>query len=295
VDVAGSLISKIVIINQFKIQFQNQLKNEYPLEEINSFFHLLTKAFLGLTRLDLALDPSAEIPKEMMPKFEDALNRLFRHEPIQYIIGKTEFFALPFLVDSNVLIPRPETEELVEWILEDLKTLGKPDVSILDIGTGSGCIAVSLAKNLPQARVTAIDVSQAALNIAEENARINKVRVDFLQMDILQCENLPGKFDLIVSNPPYVRDLEKVDMHRNVLEHEPHLALYVKDEDPLIFYRKITKLAKAGLFKNGSLYFEINQYLGSETSELLGNSGFKTELKKDLFENYRMLKGIKQD
>ena len=284
-----------MLINQFKIQFQDQLKNEYRFEEINSFFHLLTKAFLGLTRLDLALDPSAEIPEGTMPKFEGALKRLSRHEPIQYIIGKTEFFALPFKVDPNVLIPRPETEELVEWILEDLKTSGKTDFSILDIGTGSGCIAVSLAKNLPQARVTAIDVSQAALEIAQENARINKVRVEFLQMDILQCENLPDKFDVLVSNPPYVRELEKLEMHRNVLEHEPHLALYVKDEDPLIFYRKITKLAKTGLFKSGSLYFEINQYMGPETSELLENSGFKTELKKDLFENYRMLKGIKQE
>src|SRR5690606_35803171 len=154
-----------LLINQFKIQFQDQLKNEYPLEEINSFFHLLTEAFLGLTRLDLALDPSAEIPGRMKPKFEDALKRLSRHEPIQYILGKTEFFALPFLVDPNVLIPRPETEELVEWILEDLKNSGKPDVSILDIGTGSGCIAISLAKNLPQARVTAIDVSPAALKM----------------------------------------------------------------------------------------------------------------------------------
>ena len=284
-----------MLINQFKIQFQEQLKNEYPLEEINSFFHLLTEAFLGLTRLDLALDPSAEIPEGIIPKLEGALKRLARHEPIQYIIGETEFFALPFLVDPNVLIPRPETEELVEWILEDLKSSGKQDISILDIGTGSGCIAVSLAKNLPQARVTAIDVSQAALKIAGENARLNEVRIAFLQMNILQPENLPEKFDVIVSNPPYVRDLEKGEMQRNVLEHEPHLALYVKDEDPLIFYRKITKLAKTGLLKNGSLYFEINQYLGPETSVLLENSGFKTELKKDLFDNYRMLKGIKQD
>ena len=284
-----------MLVNRFKIQFQEQLKDEYPLEEINSFFHLLTEAYLGLTRLDLALDPSAEIPDGMKPKFEDALQRLSHHEPIQYILGKTEFFGLQFRLDPNVLIPRPETEELVEWILQDLKNSGKRDISILDIGTGSGCIAISLAKNLPLARVIAIDVAEAALKIAGENARLNKVDVEFLKMDILQSENLPEKFDVIVSNPPYVRELEKREMHRNVLEHEPHLALYVKDEDPLIFYRKITKLAETALLEHGSLYFEINQYLGAETGELLESSGLKTELRKDLFGNFRMLKGNKED
>ena len=284
-----------MLVNRFKIHFQEQLKDEYPLEEINSFFHLLTEAYLGLTRLDLALDPSAEIPDGMKPKFEDALQRLSHHEPIQYILGITEFFGLQFRLDPNVLIPRPETEELVEWILDDLKGAGKHDISILDIGTGSGCIAISLAKNLPLARVIAIDVAEAALKIAGENARLNKVDVEFLKMDILQSENLPEKFDVIVSNPPYVRELEKREMHRNVLEHEPHLALYVKDEDPLIFYRKITKLAETALLEHGSLYFEINQYLGAETGELLESSGLKTELRKDLFGNFRMLKGNKEN
>ncbi len=280
-----------MFITRFKKQFQDRLNEEYPIEEVNSFFHLLTEAFLGLTRLDLALDPSRELPAAQKVKFEDAMKRLTLHEPIQYIIGETEFFGFPFKVDPNVLIPRPETEELVEWILEDVRSSGKEKISILDIGTGSGCIGISLAKNLPGASVTALDVSEEALKVATANAQLNNVRVNFLKVDILTAMNLPGKFDVIVSNPPYVRELEKPEMHRNVLENEPHLALYVKDEDPLIFYKKITKLAKTGLLSGGSLYFEINQYLSSEMKELLQNEGFKMQLKKDIFGNFRMLKG----
>ena len=278
-------------IKGFKREFQDRLINEYPIEEINSFFHLLTEDFLGLNRLDLALEPNREFSAAQKGKLELALERLAQHEPIQYIIGKTEFFGLPFRVDQDVLIPRPETEELVSWIFEDIKKQGKKKISILDIGTGSGCIAISLAKNLPAASVTAIDVSKTALKIANANARLNKVSVNFLYQDILSSENLPGEYDVIVSNPPYVRELEKQEMHRNVLENEPHLALYVKDDDPLIFYRKITKLAKTYLSPGGALYFEINQYLGEESRELLTNEGFKTRLKKDIFGNFRMLKG----
>tara|TARA_R100000935_G_C2832133_1_gene165738 strand:- start:1179 stop:2024 length:846 start_codon:yes stop_codon:yes gene_type:complete len=278
-------------ISVFKKEFQDRLIKEYPIEEVNSFFHLLTEAFLGLSRLDLALDPARALPAPLKGKFEDALERLVHHEPIQYIIGKTEFYGLPFRVDPNVLIPRPETEELVSWILEDLKKQGKKKISILDIGTGSGCIAISLAKNLPSASVTALDVSPAALKIANANAQLNNVTVKFLHQDILTCTNLPEDYDVIVSNPPYVRELEKQEMQRNVLENEPHLALYVKDEDPLIFYRKITKLAKSGLLPGGVLYLEINQYLGEETRELLTNEDFKAQLKKDIFGNFRMLKG----
>ncbi|QED36379.1 peptide chain release factor N(5)-glutamine methyltransferase [Antarcticibacterium arcticum] len=280
-----------MLISVFKKEFQDRLIKEYPIEEINSFFHLLTEAFLGLSRLDLALDPAREIPATHKRKFEDAMERLSHHEPIQYIIGKTEFFGLPFIVDPNVLIPRPETEELVSWILEDVKKREKKEISILDIGTGSGCIAISLARNLPAATVTAIDVSAAAIEIAKTNAQLNNVAVNFLHQDILTCTNLPHDYDVIVSNPPYVRELEKQEMQRNVLENEPHLALYVKDEDPLIFYRKITKLARSALLPGGVLYFEINQYLGQETKELLNNEGFKAGLKKDIYGNFRMLKG----
>jgi release factor glutamine methyltransferase len=250
------------------------------------------ESYLGMNRLDFALKPGKEISLEEKEKFESAIHKLSLHEPIQYIIGETEFFGLKFKVNKNVLIPRPETEELVQWILDDVVESMKPsNLKILDIGTGSGCIAISLAKHLPNAEIFALDISEKAITTARENAALNKVNVNFIQADILNLETLTGKFDLIVSNPPYVRELEKVEMHRNVLENEPELALYVKDTDPLIFYGIITKLAQAGLQKNGNLYFEINQYLANETEEILKNSSFKTELKKDIFGNYRMLRG----
>lgn len=246
-----------------------------------------------MSRLDLALDHRKELSASEEKKFEDALLRLLKHEPIQYIIGETEFFGLKFKVNKNVLIPRPETEELVQWILKDLESLKTQELSILDIGTGSGCIAISLAKKLPNARVSAIDISEGALEIARSNAKMNDVEIDFILQDILKSAELPGKYDLIVSNPPYVRELEKKEMHRNVLENEPEMALYVKDLEPLIFYQKITKLAETDLKLGGSLYFEINQYLGKETAEVLTESGFKPFSGKDIFGNDRMLKGTK--
>jgi len=280
------------LLSQLKIKFLNLLKDEYPAQEASSFFNLLIESYLGMNRLDFALKPGKEISLEEKEKFESAIHRLSLHEPIQYIIGETEFFGLKFKVNKNVLIPRPETEELVQWILDDVGGAKNPqNLKILDIGTGSGCIAISLAKNLPNAEVFALDISEKALKTARENAGLDKVNVDFIQADILNLEALTGKFDVIVSNPPYVREMEKAEMHLNVLENEPDMALYVQDTDPLIFYGIIAKLAQEGLQKNGNLYFEINQYLAKETEEILKNSGFKTELKKDIFGNYRMLRG----
>ena len=280
-----------MLVSQIKTKFFDRLNKEYPSGEIQSFFNLLTEAYLKMSRLDLALDHGRDLSVAEEKKFEDALLRLLKHEPIQYIIGETEFFGLKFKVDKNVLIPRPETEELVQWILEDFKSSKTKELSILDIGTGSGCIAVSLAKKLPNARVSAIDISEGALKIATSNAKMNDVEIDFILQDILKISELPEKYDLIVSNPPYVREMEKKEMHRNVLENEPEMALYVKDLEPLIFYQKITKLAETGLKQGGSLYFEINQYLGEETAEVLSSSGFKYFSGKDIFGNNRMLKG----
>jgi release factor glutamine methyltransferase len=246
---------------------------------------------VGLSRLDLALDRERELSEAEEEKLNAALQRLRQHEPIQYITGKTEFYGLSFSVNKNVLIPRPETEELVEWILEDCKH--QEQLNILDIGTGSGCIAISLAKNLPNSKVTAFDISDEAIKVAQGNAELNEVEVAFLKKDILAVDFLSGKFDIIVSNPPYVRELEKKDMQRNVLEHEPATALYVKDEDPLLFYRKIADLADQNLVPKGKLYFEINQYLGKETEVLLTEKNFQTRLKKDIFGVDRMLRGIK--
>lgn len=271
--------------------FLETLEKDYPVEEVLSFFFLLTEAFLGVRRLDLALDPDLEIEPANISRFEDALARLKNHEPIQYIIGETEFFGLTFSVDNNVLVPRPETEELVEWVLEDFALEEKP-LKILDIGTGSGCIAISLARHLPKAKVSAMDISEKALEIAKANANNNEVEISFIQQDILKTETLSGHWDVIVSNPPYVRELEKKKMQRNVLDHEPETALYVKDQDPLLFYNKITKLAKKALYPKAKLYFEINQYLAEETKTMMQEQGFSCEKRKDLFGNFRMLKGV---
>jgi len=288
-------------INNIKNIFLNELSNLYPKQEIESFFNLLTEAYLNLKRVDIALEPNKEITNEIEQKYNSALAKLKKEIPIQYVLDKTEFYGLPFIVNENVLIPRPETEELVAWIIQKVKRqkakgksketeVYKP-ITILDIGTGSGCIAISLAKNLPNAEVWALDVSEKALEIAKSNAKLNHVNIQFLNEDIFKIKKMPLKFDIIVSNPPYVRELEKKEIKRNVLENEPHLALFVKDHNPLLFYDKIADIAKENLNPEGQLYFEINQYLGNETLALLKEKGFKNlDLKKDIFENDRMIK-----
>jgi release factor glutamine methyltransferase len=283
-----------LLLLDYKKQFCTGLKNEYPLEEINSFFNILIAHYLSVTRLELALNPKKKLSSEEIKLFDKILLQLQRHEPIQYIIGETEFFGLKFQVNKNVLIPRPETEELVSWILSDLSDNDTSAIKILDIGTGSGCIAISLAKNLPNSKISALDISKEALKVASNNAEANGVEVKFENQDILHLNKSLDSFDIIVSNPPYVRDLEKKEMIRNVLENEPEGALYVRDNEPLIFYEAITDLAQTSLNKGGSLYFEINQFLAKETEKLLKEFGLKTTLKKDIFGNFRMIKGIKQ-
>lgn len=282
-----------MLLNQYKTVFLNKLTSIYDSDEAASFFFLLTEHFHSLKRIDLALNRDFMLSEHDLQKWNDASEALKQQKPIQYITGKTEFYGLNFKVNENVLIPRPETEELVDWIIRDFSKEQQP-VKILDIGTGSGCIAVSLAKNLPNARVFAMDISEKALQTAKENAVLNNAEVRFLHQDILKCDELPEKFDVIVSNPPYVRNLEKQEIKPNVLHYEPHLALFVENEDPLIFYKKIAALAKDNLSKNGILYFEINQYLGKEMTQMLQSLKFgQTELKKDLFGNDRMIKCVK--
>lgn len=280
-------------ISELKRSFLAELTKEYPCEEANSFFGLLAEAYLEMSRLQVALQRDKEISDADLAKFQSAKQRLLKHEPIQHILGETEFFGLNFLVSKDVLVPRPETEELVQWILDDLDSENK-QIKLLDIGTGSGCIAISLAKSLPEAEISAMDISAKALEIAKLNAAKNKVVINFAEKDVLRLEKLEQDFNLIVSNPPYVRELEKDDMHPNVIDYEPETALYVKDDDPLIFYRKITGLAQKALVPGGEIYLEINQYLGPETEKLLQDYGFKTELRKDIYGNFRMLKGVKE-
>lgn len=276
-------------ILEYKKLFIEQLKDLYPEEEILSIFHILTRHFLKISRLELALHPNLNLESIQKEQFEAALLKIKKNTPIQYITENTEFYGLPFYVNKQVLIPRPETEELVDWIIKD--NLNRKNLRILDIGCGSGCISISLTKNLKNAQISAIDFSPEALQIAKKNAEKNQVKINFFQQDILAKEKLDKKYDIIVSNPPYVRELEKADMQKNVLEYEPDSALYVSNEDPLIFYRKISQLAQKNLSSNGLLYFEINQYLGNETREILTKNNFSSELKKDIFGNDRMLKG----
>lgn len=275
-------------LHNYRNQFLLELENEFPKTEADTFFNWLAESYLGMNRLQISLQPSFEISTQQQAKFELALKRLLTHEPIQYILGKCRFFELEFEVNSAVLIPRPETEELVEWIL--FETSEHSEMSVLDIGTGSGCIAISLAKNMNNPKVFAIDVSESALDIAKKNAYSNQVKINFIQQNLLNADHLPSTFDIIVSNPPYVCEKEKLSMLPNVLEYEPAKALFVPDDNPLIFYKKIAELAQKQLSKKGMIFLEINQYLGKETSELFAQKGFQTILKKDIFGNERMLK-----
>jgi len=293
-------------IKKYRSQFIQSLSNIYDEGEAESFFYLILEEKKQLKRIDLALQPDLSFSEADLQEWNSILEQLKLEIPIQYLLGKTHFYGLEFEVNSTVLIPRPETEELVDWIIqENLKIEKLKNLKILDIGTGSGCIAISLAKNLPNAQVFAIDVSEKALATAQKNAERNEVEVNFINTDILQINDLeelpasnfqlPAQFDIIVSNPPYVRNIEKQEIKKNVLDNEPHLALFVEDDNALIFYRKIAELAQKNLSSNGQLYFEINQYLGKEMIELLENLNFATiELRKDIYGNDRMTKSSVQ-
>lgn len=282
--------------------FHDELDTIYGQEEVDSFFFILIDFYYQVSRIELATTPSLEIKNQ--DEIFKALEALKQEQPIQYIIGETEFYGLNFKVNKNVLIPRPETEELVEWVIKVYKNKNT-EIKILDIGTGSGCIAIALAKNLPNAKIYALDISENALKVAKQNAVLNNVEVNFFKGDILKMEQEgfdeetfgdlgieAFKFDVIVSNPPYIRVQEKIQMKNNVLNNEPHLALFVKDEDPLLFYNVISDFARHKLKDEGLLFFEINEYLGNDMIRLLKDKQFKNiELKQDIFKKDRMIKG----
>ena len=277
-------------LSQLKINCTTQLQGMYDKEEIHSFFYLLCDSFLNYRRFDVSMNHDRLLSRPTMARFDSALARLQAREPIQYILGCTEFYGLPFQVNKYTLIPRPETEELVDWILSHFQNQDAV-LDILDIGTGSGCIAVALAKNLPRASISALDISHKAIALAKENAINNQVSVSFSDQDILDTKSLEKNYDVIVSNPPYVRQQEKKAMHTNVLAYEPSNALFVSNEDPLLFYRKIAQLAKVSLKANGWLYFEINEYLSLEVESLLDEIGFMNiEIKNDFRAVPRMIK-----
>ena len=292
-------------IKQYRAHFNESLKHLYPTSEIDSFFFIILEEYMGFKRIDIVLKSDFNIDQKSLNLMQIATKQLEQEIPIQYIIEKTEFFGLPFNINKEVLIPRPETEELVERVIKEVsliktyktdsnETKNEKQLKILDIGTGSGCIAISLKKELPSSKISAIDVSNEALRIAKKNALLNKVDINFIHLDILKTNNLDKLYDVIVSNPPYVRELEKKEMKNNVLNNEPHLALFVDNKNPLLFYNKIAELAKNFLTKNGQLHFEINQYLGKETIKLLAEKGFKNiQLKKDIFGNDRIVTAFK--
>ena len=289
-----------MLLREIKNIYHSELDAIYGKEEVNSFFYLLIEHYFDLERFILAIQPELVIDKEQETVIFQALSELKLEKPIQHIIGTAYFMDLDFKVNEHVLIPRPETEELVRWILDDHKNTAKI-LTILDMGTGSGCIPISLDKNLTDAKVFGLDISTDALKVAEENNALLNAGVKFFEADMLSLDaetsakELNQKFDIIISNPPYVRELEKAEMQNNVIDHEPSLALFVPDEDPLKFYSAVVNFAADHLNENGCLYLEINQYLGEETKQLLEESNFKTiELRKDMFGNDRMIKGIRK-
>ena len=269
----------------------DQLSGIYPKSEINYLIRIILHEVCGLSTTDIALHKFSDLSDTQFANIIEITSRLRNHEPIQYILGKTEFYDIHLQVNPSVLIPRPETEELIDWILSEKKSFRH----ILDIGTGSGCIAIALAKNISKSEVDAWDVSPAALETANGNAENNNVRINFSRVDILNDEIDYKTYDLIVSNPPYVAESEKQEMEANVLNFEPHLALFVPDSDPLLFYRKIADIAAKQLTSGGELFFEINRTKGSDVVSLLKQKGFTdVQLRKDLSGNERMIKAVKR-
>ena len=273
----------------------SEITSVYEENEAKSIVYLLLEHYLNLSKTDILLDNFVNQPFD----FQDIIIRLKAQEPVQYIIGETEFYGRKFKVTPDTLIPRPETEELVQLVVSSwplaVGSVAQSPISVLDLGTGSGCIAISLACELPNAQVYAYDISEKVLKIAKENANRNNVNVIFEQLDIL---NFPPfsfpPFSIIVSNPPYVMNAEKSEMEQKVLDYEPHLALFVEDSNPLIFYKAIAEFAYKNLIIKGLCVVEINQVFGLETAELFWNQGFRyVEVVKDMFGKDRMVKATR--
>ena len=279
-------------VKYFHNKFIAELLGIYSGEEAGAMASILLQDVLGLSRADVVMKGDENIDAGKLRFLNDVLTRLKNEEPLQYILGRTEFYGLDILLNPDVLIPRSETEELIAWVLNTVNT---ETPKILDFGTGSGCIPLALKKNLPKSKITGVDKSQKALKLAKKNGRSLNLDVEFLAFDILRdAPSKMGTVDVVVSNPPYVRFSEREKMTSNVLKYEPHMALFVKDEDPLIFYRKIADIGKQILKESGLLFFEINEEFGNEILSLLRDKGYEnTELRKDLNGKDRMVKALK--
>ncbi len=275
------------MMNKIVAYIRSRLQPYYTAEEVSALSRIVCCDLLGQAPTDYYLGKDIVLSSKKEQELEDILQRLSRFEPLQYIEGRTLFLGREFWVAPGVLIPRPETEELVELMLKEIPA----DARILDVGTGSGCIAISLAKELPDTLVTAWDVSPEALSVARVNARKLQANVRFVECDVLACQvDEVGLYDVIVSNPPYVTEAEKADMEPNVLQWEPSLALFVPDDDPLRFYRRIAVLGRDMLADGGRLYFEINRAYGREMVEMLRAMGYVgVRVEKDLSQNDRFV------
>ncbi len=268
-------------------KFKKELGVLYSIEERDQIIATIFEALTGLSKIDLRMKGDLDLSKEILNQFEEITKRLIKNEPVQYILGFSWFAGMKLKVTPDVLIPRQETEELVDWIVKENK---KQNPLILDLCTGSGCIALGLKKSIINSQVIAIDISEKALLVASENALTNLLEIEFLQSDILKTDLIHNDIDIIVSNPPYVKASEVIEMKSNVIDYEPHLALFVSDDDPLIFYKRLAVLAKKSLKKSGKIYLEINEKLSNETAELLELQGFhEIRVKKDLNDRFRMI------
>jgi len=262
----------------------------YSAGEAAAITALLFKEIANAEKADFIRDPLKEIPEEISNKLNEALQKLLLHVPVQHIIGRVDFCGLKFEVSNAALIPRPETEELTMMLINSIPK--DNPVKVLDIGTGTGCIPISIKKHFPEAKVSAIEISEYAMTLAKKNSTLLDAPIEFLQMDFLDEANWVelDKFDIMISNPPYISASENEKPDKNVLLHEPHLALFAPGNDPLIFYRKIASFALHHLQKNGVLWLELNTHLAVQTKEIFETSNFNAELLKDQFENNRFLK-----
>jgi release factor glutamine methyltransferase len=268
--------------------FKEELMNQFDLSEIEQMLYLTFDHYFSLRKADIILDGDKELSALTIQKVKEVIQELKLNKPLAQIIGQWEFLGLTFTINEHTLIPRPETEELVQLIIEENK--GDEPLSVLDIGTGSGCIAIALSKEISSAHVSAFDVSEEALKIAVKNAELNEASVAFKKVDILAPEESRAKFDIIVSNPPYITNQEKELMHRNVLDYEPHLALFVENDAPLLFYTSIADFALKHLSEKGKLYFEINEQYGTEVKGMLFEKNFKNvTIVKDMNEKDRIV------
>ena len=276
-------------LNEIKQALKKQLAVQFETVELGPILSILIEHITGWDQMQQLVHKDNSISEEQSLAFETAANQLLAGRPIQYITGKAWFMGAAYAVNEQVLIPRPETEELVDWVIEYAEIKGKA-LRILDIGTGSGCIAIALKKALPEATIVAIDISTNAIKIAEGNAAALKAEIEFVALDILNTAFLPGQYDVIVSNPPYIPMHEMKNMELQVTDHEPNIALFVPDEDPLVFYKAIARLAKLHLSSNGQLFFEIHYDQGDAMIQLLDEMHFHAELRPDLFEKDRMIR-----